>query len=141
MNKQRSRIVKYADLRRKIENMSYFDLNSEKDKKSLYYEPDNFPKPKSTPVIKHNTLTVPLAELLKEAKKHDYNSISSTQELKSTDEPVKPTKKERGKNKFFESVTDAFHSAGPLYKNWIFWAILIATVVIIAMIICISLLV
>lgn len=133
MSEQRSRVVKYEDLRRKIENLSYFSLNDQLDNSSTNYDLNiskNSVKGSST--VRHNTLTVPLDNLLSEAKKKDDYSINSTQELKITDES-NPTKGK--KTSFSKFMHESIHSNKPLYKNWIFWTIIILTLVIIVILI------
>lgn len=66
---ERSRIKRYENLRRKIENQSYFSLEKQDSDLTAEYVPDpdpsKAPKPSSSDV-RHNTITVPLSQILKE---------------------------------------------------------------------------
>lgn len=139
MSEQRSRVIKYEDLRRKIENLSYFSLNDQLDNSSTSSYDLNASKNsvKSSSTVRHNTLTVPLDNLLNEVKKKDDYAINSTQELKLTDEN-NPSKGK--KSSFSKFMHESIHSSKPLYKNWIFWTIIILTIaIIICLILCFTL--
>lgn len=102
MSQEKSRVMRYADLRRKIENMSYFSLG---ESVKSEFTPDNdslssTPSASQGSVVKHNTLTIPLDELLSETpgkSRRLSRAAANTQELKKIDEPVlnKSTKRHR----------------------------------------------
>jgi len=121
MEEKKSRVVKYEALRRKIENMSYFDLE-ENTSKDSHFDLDNIKINVTNSNVRYNTLTVPLDELLKDSKRKDSRVMNSTQDIKMKDE----TKK--GKSIAKGNV--------PFWKNWIFWLVSALCIGIIIMIIC-----
>lgn len=121
--KERSRMVRYADLRRKIENMTYFSLDEEsKSVPTPDYRPDPDADGKKDTVgsVRHNTLTVPLDQLLRE------NSFENTMELKAIDvsDPSKRQPVFKGRQIGSKKFT--------LPKDWWIWLL----VVISALIVC-----
>lgn len=118
MANERSRIVRYADLRRKIENMSYFSLDEEKKQAPITEyksdpDPSKAPKP-SNPQVRHNTLTVPLDQLLKE------NGVENTMEFKAIDEAPINSKKEAV---VFKGRQVGDRKKSRLPKDWWIWAL------------------
>lgn len=136
MSQKRSRVVKYAELRHKIESMTFEDEDSNLDQaayNALKTDDDSKrrkARPNSPKVI-HNTLSIPLEELLKDGKYKNRRAMMNTQEFKALD--TKPEEYKKTKN----GTSGTMVSSNPKkFKNimrkwwaWVLIALLLAIIV------------
>lgn len=133
MSQKRSRVIKYAELRHKIESMTYEDEDSSLDQSAynaLKTDDDSRrrkPRPNSPKVI-HNTLSIPLEELLQDGKYKNRRAMMNTQEFKALD--TRPEEYEKKKSGTMVSSTPKkFNNILGKWWAWILIALLLAAVV------------
>lgn len=119
MSMKRSRVVRYAELRRKIESTTYDSFNEEASS-SFDFKSDEqrrASQSSNSPKVLHNTLSIPLSDLLEEDGKHkNRRALMSTQEYKVID----TAPEEKGKKKKGEMLSKAPKPLPNLFKKW--WA-------------------
>ena len=129
--------MRYADLRRKIGNMYYFPLESGEENAQPEFKTDRealsrAPTREASAVVTHNTLTIPLDELLEEAQKTGHGrsrAAANTQELKKIDEPRSGKTKRRFRDGLFGRESMGYRkprSRHPALWVWIIVGLLCA---------------
>lgn len=123
MSQKRSRVVRYAELRKKIESTTYqgesmgtksapsdsFGKDDERRKREV----------KTSPKVIHNTLSIPLSELLNQDGRHmSRRAMMSTQEFKALD-----TSPEQKKRKNGSLVNSSPRQINNIFRKWWAWAL------------------
>ena len=90
---ERSRMKRYENLRRKINDLSYFSLERSKTTTTVVYTPDpdpeKAPKPSSS-AVRHNTMTIPISQIQEETDREQGITPQHTQQFKAVDESDRP---------------------------------------------------
>lgn len=132
MSQKRSRVVRYAELRRKIENMTYYSFGDDTTPLTDYKsdEERHAPQNYNSPKVMHNTLSIPLNDLLEEDGKYKHRrALMSTQEFKAIDTaPEEKDKKKKG-----EMLSKAPKAFPNLFKKW--WSYVIIGILLITIIV------
>lgn len=140
MSVNHSRVIRYAELRRKIENASYAEIGGEEGGLPTDYRPDDARHPPSfsnSPKVLHNTLSIPLSALLEEDGRYkNRRALMSTKEFEAIDKAPEPS----SHHKRGEKVSKVKKPIGPALKRWWTWALVgVLGVAVLATVIAVSL--
>lgn len=123
MPQKKSRVIKYAELRKKIESTPYEDDEEDSANYTNYKsdeERHQNTNPKS-PQVLHNTLSIPLEDLLNEDGKYKHRrAMMTTLEFKTIDTPKEQNKKKKKGTQVSGSPKEITN----LFKKWWMWVII-----------------